>query len=174
MGLFTPKVRVLETQLWVPRRREDLFPFFADAANLNLLTPPWLDFRILTPLPIPMGQGTLIDYRIGLKGVPMRWRTLISVWEPPVRFVDEQLSGPYALWRHEHRFEESAGGTLCVDRVEYAHWGGPIAQALMVKPDLTRIFAYRSDRMRSLFGSDVVGAPQASGAAHTDGRVIHA
>jgi ligand-binding SRPBCC domain-containing protein len=147
-----PKVRLLETSLWVPRTPEDLFPFFADAANLNVLTPPWLDFKIVTPLPIDMKQGVLIDYRIGLKGVPMKWRTLISAWEPPVRFIDEQIKGPYSLWRHEHIFVPDRGGTNCIDRVSYSHWGGPLAEKLLVRPDLERIFAYRKEKMAELFG----------------------
>lgn len=159
-----PKPRTLRVQLWLPRSVDEIFPFFADAANLNALTPAWLDFRILTPMPIPMGEGTLIDYRIGLKGIPMRWRTRISAWQPPApgapvaRFVDEQLKGPYALWRHEHVFEpqarEGIPGTMCTDEVTYAHWGGPLAERLLVRPDLDRIFAYRQDRMRALFARE--------------------
>jgi ligand-binding SRPBCC domain-containing protein len=147
--------RVLVRELWVPKRVEDVFPFFADAANLNTLTPPWLKFEILTPLPIDMRAGALIDYRIGLKGVPMKWRTLISTWEPPKRFVDEQIRGPYMLWHHTHEFEtqERGGvvGTLCIDRVRYKHAGGPIAERLLVAKDLTRIFDYRQEKMRELF-----------------------
>jgi ligand-binding SRPBCC domain-containing protein len=159
-----PSRRTLHTQVWLPRPVEDIFPFFADAANLNALTPDWLDFRIVTPLPIAMGEGTLIDYRIGLKGIPMRWRTRISAWQPPAgaasgapvaRFIDEQIKGPYALWRHEHVFEpqsrDGEPGTLCTDIVTYAHWGGPLAERWLVRPDLDRIFAYRQDRMRALF-----------------------
>ena len=150
------KERLLETELWVPRTPAQVFPFFADAANLNVLTPAWLDFRILTPLPIEMKQGTLIDYRIGLKGVPMRWRTLISRWEPPHAFVDEQIKGPYLLWHHTHEFREQSqggvAGTLCVDRVRYKHMGGPIAEALLVRRDLERIFAHRREKMMELFG----------------------
>lgn len=147
--------RVLVRELWVPKRVEDVFPFFADAANLNTLTPPWLKFEILTPLPIDMRAGALIDYRIELKGVPMKWRTLISTLEPPKRFVDEQIRGPYMLWHHTHEFEtqERGGvvGTLCIDRVRYKHAGGPIAERLLVAKDLTRIFDYRQEKMRELF-----------------------
>ncbi|GDY00617.1 hypothetical protein LBMAG48_30200 [Phycisphaerae bacterium] len=151
-----PTVRMLETSVWVPRTREELFPFFADAANLNVLTPPWLDFKIVTPLPIEMKQGAFIDYRIGLKGVPMKWRTHIAAWEPPVRFIDEQIKGPYSLWHHEHIFQPDRGGTNCIDRVRYSHWGGPIAEKLLVRPDLERIFAYRKEKMLELFGKPVV------------------
>jgi hypothetical protein len=151
------KERLLVRELWVPRPVREVFPFFADAANLNVLTPPWLDFRIITPLPIDMKQGALIDYRIGLKGVPMRWRTLISLWEPPHRFVDQQLKGPYLLWHHTHEFIEQrqagVAGTLCIDRVRYMHAGGPLAEKLLVGPDLRRIFDYRQEKMRELFGA---------------------
>jgi ligand-binding SRPBCC domain-containing protein len=150
------KERSLHTELWVPCTPDQVFPFFADAANLNVLTPDWLDFRILTPLPIAMRQGALIDYRIGLKGIPMRWRTLISRWDPPHAFVDEQVKGPYLLWHHTHEFiprsREGRDGTLCIDHVRYKHLGGPIAEALLVRKDLDRIFAYRQQKMQKLFG----------------------
>ncbi len=143
---------LLEAEQVVPRIRDEVFPFFADASNLETLTPPWLGFRILTPRPILMRPGTIIDYRISLRGIPMRWRTLISTWEPPYRFVDEQLRGPYARWVHEHTFDEVPGGTLCRDRVSYAlPVGGQLgrwAHTLFVRRDLERIFAYRRAKMR--------------------------
>lgn len=136
--------RILSTQILVPRSPNEVFAFFADAANLERLTPDWLNFSIRTPLPIEMRAGTIIDYRLRLRGIPIRWRTLISAWEPPFRFVDEQVRGPYRLWRHEHTFEPTPAGTLCRDRVEYRHLGGPLAERRLVRPDLERIFAYRS------------------------------
>jgi len=149
------KERSLHAELWVPRTPDEVFPFFADAANLNVLTPPWLDFRILTPLPIAMQLGALIDYRIGLKGIPMRWKTLISRWNPPHAFVDEQIKGPYLLWHHTHEFvgavQDGRMGTRCIDHVRYKHMGGPIAEALLVRRDLERIFAYRRQKMLDLF-----------------------
>jgi ligand-binding SRPBCC domain-containing protein len=148
---------VLTAEQWFPRPIEELFAFFADAHKLDELTPPWLRFAIVTPRPIDMHLGTLIDYRIRLKGLPMRWRTRISAWDPPHRFADEQLKGPYALWLHEHVFEPSDGGTLMRDTVTYAlpvAWipGAGLVHARMVRPDLARIFAYRREAMARKFG----------------------
>lgn len=131
------------SELRLPRSREEVFPFFADAANLELITPPWLRFRVLTPRPITLRPGALIDYRLGVRGIPFRWRTEITVWEPPVRFADRQLRGPYRLWEHEHVFEETESGTVCRDHVRYAVPGGALVHRLLVKRDVERIFAYR-------------------------------
>lgn len=136
----------------LPRRRAEVFEFFADAGNLETLTPPLLRFQILTPLPIALRPGALIDYRLRLHGVPIRWRTEITEWEPPLRFVDQQLRGPYRLWHHEHTFEEVEGGTLATDRVHYAFLPVLGVHRLFVEPDLRRIFAYRLERMRERFG----------------------
>jgi ligand-binding SRPBCC domain-containing protein len=144
---------IIESEVWLPRPREEVFAFFADAFNLQELTPPWLNFRILTPTPIDMRQGALIDYRIRLYGLPVGWRTEITEWEPPRRFVDTQLNGPYRLWRHEHTFTEQDGGTLVADRVEYVPRGGRLVQALFVRRDLERIFSYRASRLRETFPS---------------------
>lgn len=149
---------ILERDLVVPRRRDEVFPFFADAANLERLTPPWLSFEIMTPQPIAMGVGALIDYRLRLHGVPIRWRTRIAAWDPPRRFVDEQLRGPYRRWVHEHVFEEVDGGTLCRDRVEYAVPGGRVVDALFVRRDVARIFAFRSAAMLALLAPGPVAA----------------
>ena len=140
----------------LPRPLAEIFPFFADAANLERITPSFLRFRILTPLPIRMEQGALIDYRIQICGLPQRWRTLIEVYEPPRRFVDVQVKGPYRLWRHLHEFEEAPGGTLVSDRVEYAlPLGvlGALAHALFVRRMLKRIFDYRSRVLAEIFGA---------------------
>jgi len=139
-------------ELWLPRPREEVVPFFANAANLERLTPPWLTFRLLTPTPIEMRAGALIDYRLRVRGVPLRWRTRIAVWEPPDRFVDEQLRGPYRLWVHEHTFAEADGGTLCRDDVRYAVPGGALVDRWLVRPDIERIFAYRREVLSGLFG----------------------
>ena len=101
---------VLEMVQEVPRALAEVFPFFAAPENLEAITPPWLRFRILTPSPIPMREGALIDYRISLRGIPLRWRTRIDAYEPPRMFIDRQIRGPYLLWEHTHLFEEVADG----------------------------------------------------------------
>jgi ligand-binding SRPBCC domain-containing protein len=141
----------------VPKPRRDVFAFFADAANLERITPPELRFRILTPLPIAMRAGTLIDYHLRLFGVPFRWTTRISMWEPDTRFVDEQLAGPYALWHHTHEFRDTDGGTLVSDRVRYRlplYPAGEVALPI-VRAQLRRIFSYRTRRIAELLGATV-------------------
>ena len=111
----------IQTDVTLPRPLEEVFPFFADAANLQSITPPELRFRILTPLPIEMKQGALIEYQLHLYGIPFGWLTEIAVWEPGVRFVDQQLRGPFGTWIHEHRFDAvSEDQTRIRDEVEYA------------------------------------------------------
>jgi ligand-binding SRPBCC domain-containing protein len=129
----------------------EVFRFFSDAANLERLTPPWLGFEVLTPAPIEMAPGALIDYRLRWRGVPLGWRTEIEIWEPTHRFVDRQLRGPYRLWRHEHLFEEHRGGTMVEDRIEYAAIGGRLAHWLAVDRDVETIFAYRRQSLESVF-----------------------
>lgn len=140
------------SELLVPRPVNEVFPFFADARNLESLTPDWLSFNVLTPEPIPMAVGTTIDYRLAWRGLPLRWRSEIAAWEPPHRFIDRQLRGPYRLWHHEHRFEEMDGGTNVIDEVTYAVWGGAIAVKLGVRRDINRIFAHRRARLTEIFG----------------------
>lgn len=142
---------LFEDELILPRPVQEVFPFFADARNLQVITPPWLGFEILPPVPQAIEAGTLIDYRIRLRGLPLRWRTAITAWEPPRRFVDEQLKGPYRRWVHEHAFEPCDGGTLCRDRVRYAVPGGRVVHALFVRPDVERIFAFRKRRLAEIF-----------------------
>ncbi|HEX7663963.1 MAG TPA: SRPBCC family protein [Polyangiaceae bacterium] len=147
-------IHVLEREQLVPRPRSEVFAFFSDAANLERLTPNSLKFRIKTPTPIEMKPGTLIDYEIKLSGVPMKWRTLIEVYEPETRFVDLQLKGPYKLWRHTHTFADAPGGTKMNDRVEYELPLGPlgsIAHAVFVKRQLKTIFDFRNEAMREIF-----------------------
>lgn len=140
-----------ETEAWLGRSREEVFPFFADAFNLERITPPFLRFRVVTARPIEMGVGTLIDYRLRVHGAPIRWRTEITAWDPMRMFVDEQVRGPYRLWRHTHTFEERGGGTLMRDVVEYAAPLGWISVPLLVRRDVARIFAYREGAMRRIF-----------------------
>jgi len=142
----------LETTVWLPQPRERLFDFFGDAFQLQSITPPWLHFDVLTPAPIQMAAGTVIDYRLCLRIVPLRWRTLISEWNPPHGFVDEQLKGPYRWWRHRHEFVPENEGTTMRDFVDYGVPGGRMIHALLVRSDLTRIFTYRRQRMVELFG----------------------
>jgi ligand-binding SRPBCC domain-containing protein len=141
--------RVLIREQRLPGSPSQVFPFFGDAANLERITPPWLRFRVITPRPIEMGAGTLIEYRLRLHGVPLRWLTRIDAWEPPHRFVDRQLRGPYRGWRHEHTFTaDGPDGTLMRDRVEYSLPLGPLgwlADAVLVRRDLARIFDHRAD-----------------------------
>lgn len=134
---------------------EEVFAFFRDPANLQALTPPWLGFRILTPEPLPVGEGALYDYRISLHGLPLRWRTRIEAWEPPHRFVDIQLQGPYALWHHTHTFEAlPGGGTRLGDRIRYRIGFGPFGTlaAPWVRRDIERIFAFRREVIATRFG----------------------
>ncbi len=144
------------SEVWLPLPPRDVFPFFAEARNLEAITPPWLNFRVLSQRPAEMGRGTVIEYRLRLRGVPLRWRSEITVWEPPERFVDVQRRGPYRFWEHEHLFLPRNGGTLAQDRVRYAVPGGPLLEwlvdRLLVRPDLERIFAYRRERLQQLLG----------------------
>jgi ligand-binding SRPBCC domain-containing protein len=142
---------VREKLLPVPRSRA--FAFFADAGNLEAITPASLRFRILTPLPVEMRAGTIIAYRLSLHGIPLRWQTLIEEWVPEQRFVDLQLRGPYRLWRHVHEFEEAPGGTRMRDTVEYRLPLGPLgelAHALLVRREIEGIFDHRNRVIESL------------------------
>lgn len=152
--LPTPSGFRLEASQILPHPRQRVFALFADAHQLQTLTPPWLSFRVLTPPPIEMATGTVIDYRLRVHGIPLRWRSRISRWEPPERFVDEQLRGPYRHWRHEHIFEVVDGGTLCGDVVDYDVYGGSLVNALLVRRDLAKIFAFRQQKLRELFPAD--------------------
>lgn len=143
--------RTLRFSQLLPQPRAAIFPFFAAAENLERITPPWLNFRILTPTPFTMCRGALINYRIRLHGLPLRWRTEITEWEPPVRFVDTQLRGPYRLWVHTHTFTEVPGGTLCADELRYAVPGGRLVDALFVRRQVERIFVHRQKTLHELF-----------------------
>ena len=144
-------LRAIETELWVSPPREEVFPFFANARNLELITPPLVRFAVLTPGPIEMRVGLRIDYQLRVRGLPLHWQSEITAWEPPRRFVDEQRRGPYRVWIHEHTFEERDGGTLALDRVRYAVPGGSLIDRFFVRPQLRQIFAYRQTKLGEIF-----------------------
>lgn len=151
----------LTSRIELPLERERVFAIFSDAANLGAITPREMRFRILTPQPLAMGEGTLIDYTIRLWGMPLKWRTRIARWDPPHVFVDEQLRGPYKSWVHTHRFVAVAGGTIIEDEVQYAlpfGWLGAIVSPL-VRCQLERIFAFRGARVRELLLEDETTKP---------------
>ncbi len=146
---------LLQTQQHLPLPPAEVFPFFADAANLERITPPELQFHIITPGPIRMQMGTLIEYRLRLCGVPFRWLTRISLWHPPHQFVDEQLWGPYRQWVHTHHFAPLTGGTLMTDRVVYQLPFFPLGELAfpLVRLQLQRIFAYRRQTIARLLAN---------------------
>jgi len=148
----------LDREALIPRPIDEVFSFFADAGNLERITPPWLRFRILTPLPLAMQAGTQIDYTLRLHGAPIRWRTRITEWEPPHRFVDMQERGPYRLWRHTHTFETRDDGTLMRDHVDYDMIGGRLVDRLLVRRDLDRIFNYRQQQFHEIMGMPCANA----------------
>jgi ligand-binding SRPBCC domain-containing protein len=142
----------LETKQRLAASLETVFPFFADAFKLQAITPANLRFRILSEAPIEMRSGTLIDYRLRISGVPVRWRSEITAWDPPFRFVDEQRRGPYRWWIHEHVFSEKDGETFVTDRVDYGVPGGAVVHRFLVGPAVQRIFAYRAKCLQTHFG----------------------
>jgi len=146
----------LERSQIVPRPLEEVFAFFSDAANLESLTPAFLRFRIVTPMPIVMAAGARIDYRLSLFGVPFGWQTRIASFEPGMRFVDVQVSGPYREWHHLHEFHRDSRGTRMIDRVDYDLPFGALGMAVhpaFVRPTLERIFDYRAERLVERFGA---------------------
>jgi ligand-binding SRPBCC domain-containing protein len=148
-------VHVLEREQRIAAPKEKVFEFFADAFELEAITPPWLGFEVLTPGPVDMHAGTLIAYRMALHGVPVSWLTRIEHWEPQTAFVDRQLRGPYRLWHHVHTFEPCGRGTLMRDRVSYAlplGLLGELAHAALVRRDLARIFDFRRESVARILG----------------------
>jgi ligand-binding SRPBCC domain-containing protein len=149
------KFHTLRRTQQIPRPVDEVFAFFADARNLEALTPPWLGFCTLTPGQIQLAAGAEMRYRLHVHGIPVGWTTQIRHWSPPARFVDVQLRGPYSLWHHTHRFEACNGGTRMSDVVRYRVPLGPIGRlvnALVVRHDVERIFAYRNRRIGEIFG----------------------
>jgi ligand-binding SRPBCC domain-containing protein len=140
-----------QSEIWLPRPVDEVFAFFADPTNLDAITPAWLNFQMVTPGPIKMRVGTLLDYRLRVRGFPVRWRSRITGWEPPHGFVDEQVRGPYRLWIHEHNFELRDAGTLVRDYVRYAIPFDLLLHKFVVRPDLDRIFSYRAESLGHRF-----------------------
>lgn len=151
----------LDSQFVIARPLGEVFAFFSQVGNLERITPPFLNFKILTP-EVRLAQGARIDYRISLHAVPMRWKSVISAWEPPFRFVDEQVSGPYRKWTHEHTFTAVPGGTLMRDVVRYEVPGwvlAPVIHRVFVRKNLERIFAYRRDHIETIMGAGASDRP---------------
>lgn len=147
---------LLTRSITLPVSREEAFAFFADAGNLERITPPQLGFHITTPQPIDIRQGTLIDYNLKLHGFPISWRTEISVWDPPFRFVDQQLKGPYSQWIHTHTFTEvGPTETLIEDEVRYRLPLEPLGDIahFMVRRELEKIFDFRQQTVAEILAS---------------------
>ena len=148
------KTFIFNTQRTVKRPLTEVFSFFSDAHNLAEITPPELHLKILTPAPIEMFPGTLIDYQLKLHGIPIRWQTEIIEWNPPHGFIDVQRRGPYRLWRHTHTFTETEDGIIVNDLIEYGVWGNQLINKLFVRPDIEKIFSYRSIQLEKIFHQD--------------------
>jgi ligand-binding SRPBCC domain-containing protein len=145
------KIRGFRSEVWLPLAPAELFDFFSDAGNLNVLTPPWLHLSVVTPMPVEMKSGALIDYRMHFHGFPIHWRTRITLWDPPHRFDDEQIVGPYRRWLHTHTFEAHDGGTRVCDLVSYAVPLDFLTHRWFVRPKIERIFGFRSHELTKRF-----------------------
>ena len=148
------KLRTITRETKVDKNIDEVFEFFGKAENLNIITPPELNFKITTPQPIVMNKGTLIDYKIKLNGISFKWKTEITLWEPPYRFVDSQIKGPYRVWIHEHVFVSQNDSTVVKDIVSYLPPGWffePLINMLIVKKKLEHIFDYRQNKIKAIF-----------------------
>lgn len=143
---------LLKAEQWFDRPISEIFEIFCDASNLEQLTPSFLKFEIMTPTPIDMREGALIDYRISIRGIPINWKTEITEWNPPHHFVDSQLRGPYHRWIHRHTFVEKDGGTLVGDVVDYKPRGGSLMHWFFVARDLRNVFRFRHAELEKVFG----------------------
>ena len=151
------KLYTLDSIQFINKPIEDVFEFFSNPDNLSVITPPKLGFKILTPTPIKMSVGRLIDYKIYLMGIPIHWRTLITNFDPPHTFIDQQIKGPYTIWHHTHTFQKVDGGVEIKDRVVYSipfSILGRILNFLWIRKDLENIFNYRKKVIDELFGND--------------------
>jgi ligand-binding SRPBCC domain-containing protein len=146
------KTHLLVSDLRLPATAEEAFALCSDITKLSDMTPPWLHLRMLSDTSHGLSLDAELEYRVRLHGVPFKWRGKITAWDPPHRFVDEQIRGPYRRWVHEHTFEQDGDGVICHDRVEYAHSGGWLVNRFLVRPDLDKIWAYRLQRIRSHLG----------------------
>ena len=145
-----PRDRVFTISQWLPLPLEEAFSFFGEAQNLEQITPPFLSFRIITPTPIEMQVGALIDYQLRVRGIPIKWRTEITDWDPPHGFTDVQLRGPYRKWVHRHDFIAEKEGTRVVDTVNYLVPGGMLINQFLIKSELRRIFDYRCTKIEQI------------------------
>ncbi len=151
---------VLRAELELPLPIDEVFAFFSQAENLEKITPREVQFKIVTPVPIKMEPGTIIDYQIKIQGIAFRWRSRIPVWQPPYEFMDEQVKGPYAKWEHTHQFETTPGGTMIRDTVRYRLLFSPLGDIVhpFVRRQLTGIFNYRQEAVaKHLLGRDTTG-----------------
>lgn len=151
------KLYTLDSIQFINKPIEDVFEFFSNPDNLSVITPPKLGFKILTPTPIKMSIGRLIDYKIYLMGIPIHWRTLITDFDPPHTFIDQQIKGPYTIWHHTHTFQKVDGGVEIKDRVVYSipfSILGRILNFLWIRKDLENIFNYRKKVIDELFEND--------------------
>jgi ligand-binding SRPBCC domain-containing protein len=150
------KLHTLEREQWLRAPLATVVDFFSDAHNLDAITPPWVNFQVLTPEPIEMRAGLLLHYRLRLAGIPFRWRTRIESWDPPQGFVDVAERSPFALWEHHHRFEEKGDGILVIDLIRYALPLAPAGELAhpIVRAALAAIFDYRFARVREIFARE--------------------
>jgi ligand-binding SRPBCC domain-containing protein len=157
------RINQFEQRQRLPLPPEEAFEFFGDAHNLEVVTPDWLRFAIVSAEPPQLGEGALIQYRLRVRGIPVRWTSRITAWEPGRRFVDEQIRGPYKYWEHTHWFEpDGQGGTWMTDRVRYSMPFGPLgrlAHRLLVRRDLRRIFDYRRERIAASLPAQTTRSP---------------